>query len=235
MNENNSFNFNEFNVEETGSGMEREPIVYDSYYKQQPRKTPWATIIALILVIAIILVTLWIVGVFTSTDKQASYNDLYKRVCDAAVSYADTNFSSAKETSGKIMYVKVGSLSDADLIEADLINYITETPISSSTDIQLEVLPDGSFQCHGFFDPGEDTKKPIVTLNGEATINIGLGTNATDPGATAIDDVDGDISENIKRSGTVDPRKSGTYKIDYVVSDRAGNLSNVVQRTYIVQ
>ncbi|MFA5409240.1 MAG: DUF5011 domain-containing protein, partial [Bacilli bacterium] len=100
---------------------------------------------------------------------------------------------------------------------------------------RLEVLPSSELECHGFVWIGTDTTKPVITLRGDATIYIGLGNKATDPGATATDDQDGDISSKIKRSGNVNTNVAGTYKVKYSVSDRAGNLSDTIERTYIVQ
>lgn len=239
MNENNNFNFgvdNNFNMGENGNvAASTEPVTYDSYYNHKPRKKPWGLVIGLIVVALIVLVSLWLSGFFTPMDRQAEYNKLYTRVCSAAVDYADKNNADAKKVSGKIVYVTVGNLIDANLIEAELRNYLTNEPIPATTNIRLEVLPSGTFQCHGFMYPGDDTVKPIITLKGESTIAVQLGTKATDPGATATDDKDGDISDQIKRSGSVVTDTPGTYRITYVVSDRSGNLSNVVTRTYVVQ
>ncbi|MDD2495884.1 MAG: DUF5011 domain-containing protein, partial [Tissierellia bacterium] len=55
----------------------------------------------------------------------------------------------------------------------------------------------------------------------------------TDPGATAIDNVDGTITEDIEAIGTVDLYVPGTYKITYKVRDAAGNLG-IKTRTIIV-
>ncbi|MDD2203530.1 MAG: DUF5011 domain-containing protein [Bacilli bacterium] len=235
MNENNNSNFNNFNVGDNGNTIGNEPIVYDSYYNQKPQKSPWGTIIILILGIVIILIVLWKYGIFTPVDKQAKYINLSTRICNAATTYADSNFSDAKEISGKVMYVKISTLSNADLIEANLFDDVKEKPIPPTTDVRLEVLPNGDFQCHGLFDPKKDRKKPVITLKGESIIYVGVGATAYDPGFTAYDEVDGDISENVKVSGSVPAAKRGTYKVNYVVQDRAGNLSEVVQRTYIVQ
>ncbi|MAU15148.1 MAG: hypothetical protein CMH48_11310 [Muricauda sp.] len=80
-----------------------------------------------------------------------------------------------------------------------------------------------------------DTVPPVITLNGDATINLTVGDTFTDPGATAIDDVDGDISANIVVGGdTVDTNTAGTYTITYDVSDAAGNAATQVTRTVIV-
>lgn len=239
MNENNNFNFginNNFNVGENGNtAVNQEPVTYDSYYNHKQRKKPWGILIGLILVAIIVLVSLWLSGFFTPMDREAEYNKLYTRVCAAAVEYADKNNGDAKKVSGKIVYVTVGQLVNANLIEADLRNYLTNEPIANETNIRLEVLPSGTFQCHGFLFTGDDTTKPIVKLKGESTVTVGLGTKATDPGAIATDDKDGDISDRIQRSGNVDTTTPGTYYVKYVVSDVSGNLSDFVTRTYVVQ
>ncbi|MDA9359514.1 BspA family leucine-rich repeat surface protein, partial [Flavobacteriaceae bacterium] len=75
---------------------------------------------------------------------------------------------------------------------------------------------------------------PTITLIGSSTINLTVGDTFTDPGATATDDVDGDLTSSISISGSVDTSTAGTYTISYNVSDAAGNAATVVQRTVIV-
>ena len=80
-----------------------------------------------------------------------------------------------------------------------------------------------------------DTVAPVITLTGSATINMMVGDTFTDEGATATDDVDGDITANIVVAGnTVDVNTEGTYVITYNVSDAAGNAAAEVTRTVIV-
>ena len=79
-----------------------------------------------------------------------------------------------------------------------------------------------------------DTTPPVITLIGSSTINLTIGDTYTDAGATATDDVDGDLTSSITTSGTVDTSTAGTYTISYNVSDAAGNAATVVQRTVIV-
>lgn len=79
---------------------------------------------------------------------------------------------------------------------------------------------------------GSDTTPPVITLNGDATVNLTVGDTFTDPGATATDDTDGDISGNIMVGGdAVDTNNAGTYVITYNVSDAAGNPAAQVTRT----
>jgi len=79
-----------------------------------------------------------------------------------------------------------------------------------------------------------DTTAPVITLTGSSTINLTVGDTFTDPGATATDNVDGDLTSSITTSGSVDTSTAGTYTISYNVSDAAGNAATVVQRTVIV-
>jgi len=76
-----------------------------------------------------------------------------------------------------------------------------------------------------------DTTKPILTLNGESNITITVGNAYIDAGATATDNVDGNITSNIITSGTVDTNTAGTYTLTYTVSDVAGNSADRVTRT----
>ncbi|WP_420553448.1 immunoglobulin-like domain-containing protein [Tenacibaculum aiptasiae] len=80
--------------------------------------------------------------------------------------------------------------------------------------------------------PTIDVTPPTITLNGDASMSVIQGTTFTDPGATATDNVDGDISGNIMVGGdTVDTSALGTYTITYNVSDVAGNAAAEVTRT----
>ncbi|ERJ11895.1 immunoglobulin-like domain-containing protein [Haloplasma contractile] len=79
----------------------------------------------------------------------------------------------------------------------------------------------------------EDMTPPIITLNGETELYIHLGTSYTEPGATAYDETDGDLTLNIMIEGTVDPNLVGTYTISYTVSDEALNLTTVTRTIHV--
>ncbi|WP_046745733.1 S8 family serine peptidase [Kordia zhangzhouensis] len=79
-----------------------------------------------------------------------------------------------------------------------------------------------------------DTVAPVITLNGAATINLTVGDSFTDPGATATDNIDGDLTSNIVVTGSVNTSVEGTYTLNYNVSDAAGNAATQVSRTVIV-
>ncbi|MFS4483589.1 immunoglobulin-like domain-containing protein, partial [Hyunsoonleella sp. 2307UL5-6] len=80
-----------------------------------------------------------------------------------------------------------------------------------------------------------DTTAPVITLNGAATIDLSLGDVYTEAGATATDDLDGDITAAIIIGGDiVDTNTAGTYVVTYNVSDASGNAATELIRTVTV-
>ena len=61
-----------------------------------------------------------------------------------------------------------------------------------------------------------------------------LGSEYIEAGASAIDNVDGDLTNGILITGSVDSNTAGTYTISYDVSDSSGNAANTVSRTIVV-
>ena len=76
-----------------------------------------------------------------------------------------------------------------------------------------------------------DTTAPVITLLGDNPMTIEVGTTFTDPGATASDAGDGDLTSSIVVSGSVDTSTIGTYTLTYDVSDTSGNAADSVTRT----
>ncbi len=79
-----------------------------------------------------------------------------------------------------------------------------------------------------------DTQAPVITLTGDAAVSVEIGEEYTDAGATANDNVDGDISDDIVVTGEVDTLVPGEYTLAYNVSDAAGNEATEVTRTVTV-
>lgn len=72
-----------------------------------------------------------------------------------------------------------------------------------------------------------DTIAPVITLNGESSINIVKGTNYSDAGASATDNVDGTVT--VSKSGIVDTNTVGAYSIGYTAVDVAGNVATATR------
>lgn len=76
--------------------------------------------------------------------------------------------------------------------------------------------------------PTLDTVKPILTITGGNSKTITRGTAFTLPTATAIDNVDGNITNKISKTGTFNVDVVGNYPITYRVADNAGNETTVI-------
>jgi len=63
---------------------------------------------------------------------------------------------------------------------------------------------------------------PLIVLLGKDTMEVVLGNKFTDPGASAFDPLDGDISKNVIATGEVDVNILGTYTLRYNVKNSKG-------------
>jgi uncharacterized protein (TIGR02145 family) len=79
-----------------------------------------------------------------------------------------------------------------------------------------------------------DVSAPIITIKGDNPATINVGSIYSDAGAIAVDDVDGDVTNSIQTTGTVNPSVVGTYTITYTVSDTAGNISTAKRTVNVV-
>ena len=78
-----------------------------------------------------------------------------------------------------------------------------------------------------------DTTAPVVTLLGSNPLNLDYGEVYVEPGYTAVDAVDGDVTADVNVTGSVNSSVAGTYALAYSVSDTAGNIGSAI-RTVIV-
>ena len=76
-----------------------------------------------------------------------------------------------------------------------------------------------SFQCYKKIIPGNTP--PTITLIGANPLNLTVNTPFVDPGATATDLEDGDLTSAIVKTGTANASTTGTYILTYVVKDQA--------------
>lgn len=80
-----------------------------------------------------------------------------------------------------------------------------------------------------------DTTAPVMTLNGNAKDTVVLNSTYSDAGATAIDNVDGTISQNVVVSGNLNMNQAGDYTRKYNVMDAAGNAAAELTRNIHVR
>lgn len=74
-----------------------------------------------------------------------------------------------------------------------------------------------------------DNVKPQIKLNGEPNINIFLNDKYNEPGYTATDNIDGDLTDKVNIIDNI-KNEVGTYEIIYKVTDSSNNI-DVKRRT----
>lgn len=79
-----------------------------------------------------------------------------------------------------------------------------------------------------------DTTKPELVLHGNTTLFLKVGESYVEPGFTATDNYDGDLTDKVKIKEDVDTSKKGEYKVTYTVEDNSKNKA-VLERTVIVE
>ena len=73
----------------------------------------------------------------------------------------------------------------------------------------------------------EDTTAPVITLIGDNPYKLPLNSNYVDPGVTAEDDEDGDLTSSVVTDvSDINKDKVGSYTVHYSVSDAAGNIGD---------
>ena len=87
----------------------------------------------------------------------------------------------------------------------------------------------GAYQNNG------DDIAPVITIKGNNPLYIAQGSTLVDPGATALDREDGDITALIVTKNDINSSKIGSYTISYDVNDSVGHSAIRVVRTVVVR
>ena len=102
----------------------------------------------------------------------------------------------------------------------------------STWDIYIQDVADNVWGSSGTLTvPAADLVAPVITLLGSPTVTHAQQAAYTDAGATASDDIDGDITGSIVTVNPVDVNTVGSYTITYNVDGAAGNSATQVTRT----
>jgi hypothetical protein len=81
----------------------------------------------------------------------------------------------------------------------------------------------------------EDTKPPTLELIGPERITVLTAMDLDELGATATDDCDGDLTEQVVvGGGAIDLNIPGVYQVEFSVSDRSGNPALPISREIVV-
>ena len=214
----------------------------DTTYEEKEKKSGiwWKILLVILVILIIIFLLLRFCGTGGGKSKDEKYTELTTRLCTAAETYVMNNPSVLDRTEpGRSAIIKLKTLADANLIETQIENPYydgglfkngtVEKYYSLDNSIRLTVTSSATVNCE-MVDNSKDVTAPELRLNGDAEITLAVGTEFEDPGYTATDDYDGDITDKVQRSGNVDSSKAGTYELKYTVQDSAGNVSEKTRK-----
>ena len=218
---------------------------YNEY--EEPKKTfPWKVVIIIVLAILFIFLFWYFLFGGGGSNGNVQYETLTTKLCEKALEYERKHEGTVdRNTPGATAYIRIQYLIDDYLIDSKPIkdpryksSIFSKSQykeyISPDSYLRLSVASNGEPYCEGFVDTSDDHNKPIISLKGTSPITLAKGTNFEDPGAIATDDVDGDVTDKIQRSGSVDISKVGEYTITYTVTDTSGNVATT-KRVIIIE
>ncbi|MFN3939934.1 MAG: DUF5011 domain-containing protein [Chitinophagales bacterium] len=94
------------------------------------------------------------------------------------------------------------------------------------------ILGAGTFVFTGCGD--DDLSSPVITLTGDNPFTVVLGGSYVDPGFTATDNEDGDVTASVTTDASdVNTDMVGKYEVVYSVSDEAGNTGTAARDVWV--
>ncbi len=78
-----------------------------------------------------------------------------------------------------------------------------------------------------------DKEYPTLVLKGGTTHFVRVNSNYIEPGYSAKDNIDGNLTSKVVITSNVDTSKSGEYFVEYKVSDRSENTTKLVRKVIV--
>lgn len=101
------------------------------------------------------------------------------------------------------------------------VTYQVQDSSGNQTTVRREIV---------YFDP----IPPELTLAGEEKIVLSAGYSYSEPGFTATDNCDGDLTEQVTVTGSVNIYQAGTYYLEYSVEDSYGNTATATRAVTVL-
>ncbi len=165
------------------------------------------------------------------------YENIYEGPHAPAVGTSFPAYDEVKTVANGLNFniISVDIQNDVDNAVNTLVHVEGDNPVSTDVDQEAMLISFAILEAKTMeqSDPTEPTNTaPVVTMNGAAEITLTVGDTFTDPGATATDAEDGEITP--EADCNVSTSTAGTYTCTYTATD-SGNLSDTKTRTVIVE
>ncbi len=79
----------------------------------------------------------------------------------------------------------------------------------------------------------KDNEKTKITLKGDKTVVLGLDEEYVEPGYTASDNLDGDITDKVEVTDNIDIKNYGEYEVVYKVTDSNNNTVSKTRKVIV--
>ncbi len=188
-----------------------------------------------LIIIAIVIVLVGSIIMFYNLSIMKREVDFETKICNLTLELIDKRPSAInidKDKVGAFTYVSIPTISvlSAEFGKGMQISPEERKNFNENTRIKLRIDDDKSIVCDGIIDIGE---KPRIKLLGSKEITIPKGSKFEEPGYTAFDYEDTDISHKVIKNGVVNTEVKGTYTLLYFVEDNMGNVVSTTRRVIV--
>ena len=192
-------------------------------------------IVVVVLVVLLVLAILYFA--FYYPNKVFKGNE--KKFIAAGERYYQINKNYLPNQEGRVLTVNLGTLIKEDYLDDIYIPYSKKVCDLNESTVKA-IKKDGEFQYYtylkcGNYESSTDHEGPVITLNGDSTINLNKGDGYKEPGVkSVVDDTDGNLNvDDVTIKGEVDTNTVGTYEITYSASDSLNNKSEVTRKVVV--
>ena len=195
-------------------------------------------IIRIVVVVLVVLLVLAILY-FAFYYPNKVFKDNEKKFIAAGERYYQINKNYLPNQEGRVLTVNLGTLIKEDYLDDIYIPYSKKVCDLNESTVKA-IKKDGEFQYYtylkcGNYESSTDHEGPVITLNGDSTINLNKGDGYKEPGVkSVVDDTDGNLNvDDVTIKGEVDTNTVGTYEITYSASDSLNNKSEVTRKIVV--
>ena len=195
-------------------------------------------IIRIVVVVLVVLLVLAILY-FAFYYPNKVFKDNEKKFIAAGERYYQINKNYLPNQEGRVLTVNLGTLIKEDYLDDIYIPYSKKVCDLNESTVKA-IKKDGEFQYYtylkcGNYESSTDHEGPVITLNGDSTINLNKGDEYKEPGVkSVVDDTDGNLNvDDVTIKGEVDTNTVGTYEITYSASDSLNNKSEVTRKVVV--
>lgn len=209
----------------------------------QPEQAPSIQIdsfirLSLILVLSALLIFIvWQFMIKPTID----FKNNEKKVEDAARRYYEFNYSQLP-TGERVATLSIQQLYDKAFLTEDLYIPNSTKPCDSQNSWVKVRKENGEYKYYtylkcGIQESNIDHEGPVIEINGDKEMTIGLGEEYKEPGVkSVVDDKDGklDVKDVVIKSSALNTNEIGEYEVQYIATDNLSNKTVVKRKVKVI-